>query len=178
MSDTDRFDQTFVQAVREAFGIDPSAETVGQLRRAIGRVGVQTAGDLISAVLLACYEAPREADRPLSDVDLRRAVWRVTKEVTREVAHQAAIDPNRVTQPLPAPAPDAAVTAADEFGRVMRAAGGLSDRDLILLGWWAEGWTADQIAAESGMTPAAVRQVISRAVRHIRQAVAAEPPSP
>jgi RNA polymerase sigma-70 factor (ECF subfamily) len=160
--------------VREAFGFDPSPQTMTQLRWALSRVGRQNHGDLVAAAFLACYEARGEPGRPLVDADLRRIIWRVVKEASRAAARRAQLDPSRIHVPAPPPPPDEAASMKDEVDRVLSAVENLPLEDQAAFVRLMEGASAEEIADEFDMTSAAVRQRLHRARKRIRQMLDAE----
>lgn len=168
MTDTQTIIEQFIALVREAFRFDLSPETITQLRWALYRVGRQNHDDLVSATLLACYETQIELKRPLEDADLRRPIWRVAKDASRESARSAKLDPSQIHIPAPRP-PEEVVSIRDEVDRVLRALVNLPLEDQAAFARLMEGASAEEIAEELGMTAAAVRQRLHRARQHIRR---------
>jgi RNA polymerase sigma factor (sigma-70 family) len=174
MTDTQSTIEQFISVVREAFGLDPSPETLTQLRWALSRVGRQNHGDLVAAIFLACYEMRDEPERPLVDADLRRIIWRVVKDASRQAARVAKLDPSRVHVPAPSPPPEEAVSVKDEVDRVLSAVENLPLEDQAAFVRLMEGASAEEIAREFEMTSAAVRQRLHRARKRIRQVLDAQ----
>lgn len=160
--------EQFVSAVHEAFQLDLSPGTVSQLRWALYRVGQQNFGDLVAAAIITCYEIRQELGRSLDDTDIRRAVWRVVKETSREAARAAKPDPRLVAKSL-TPSPEVTAERKDELERVRRVIETLPVKDQATLIRWMDGASAAEIAEELEISSAAVRQRLHRTIRRVRE---------
>jgi len=173
MTDTQNIIERFIALVREAFRFDLSPETITQLRWALSRVDQQNHGDLVGATFLACYEAQIELKRPLEDADLRRAIWRVAKDASREAARAAKLDPSQIHIPAPRP-PEEVMSIRDEVERVLSAVVNLPLEDQAAFARLMEGASAEEIAEELDMTAVAVRQRLHRARKRVRRMLGAD----
>jgi RNA polymerase sigma factor (sigma-70 family) len=174
MTDTRSLVEQFFSAVHEAFQLDLSSETAAQLRWALSRVGQQNQGDLVAAAFLSCYATRREQGRPLEDADVRRAIWRVVKEASRDAARNARLDPLLVHVPTPGPSPEEAAARRDDADRISRAIESLPVLDQAAFLQRMGGASIQEIARELDMTEVAVRQRLHRARGRVRRILGAD----
>jgi RNA polymerase sigma factor (sigma-70 family) len=169
---TDKADmlRLFQETILEAFALELSPETATQFCWALSRVGAQNHSDLTAAVTLACFERRAESRQPLTDKDVRRAIWQVLKQVSRQATRSAAIDPGRVHAPPAVPQPIEKAAEHDEIERAKAAVATLPPIDQAIIARRLDGVSAAEIAKEFGLKAAAVRQRIHRSFAQLREA--------
>jgi DNA-binding CsgD family transcriptional regulator len=123
-------------------------------------------GDLGSLFVIECLEAKQEGAM-LDQLSVKRGLDRVRKRLTREIA--------RSPQPLVGlqiPGRDASPDQrAILLDTLRHALSGLTADELLVLEWWADGWTSSQVAKLFGMNATTFRQRAHRALARLKAAV-------
>lgn len=163
--EADRYVDRLIEEL-QAVGAQLPPEFRGQFLRHARHLQGDSYGDLGALLVIECLEAKQQG-RELDEVEIRRALDRVRKRLTREVSrwHPQPLTDSQV--PDRGEPPERRVILLDSLHRAMS---GLTVEELLVLELWASGCTSSDAAKALGISATAFRQRAHRVIACLKAA--------